>query len=258
MGIKKEFIITIVLLLLFTNATLHADTITLMGDSWAPYNAEPNSNEEGYAIEVARIIFERNGLKVEYEIAPWNRSLLEIRAGGYTGIVGASKGDARDFVFPEEEIGITKNVFFVTNNSKWRYSGIQSLEKERLGVIADYSYGKELDEYIKANNNNENKVQKVRGEDALLQNIKKLQAGRISVLVEDKAVLEYRLKKMGILTGIVEAGAIEENPIYIAFTPKNPNSGLYAKMISDGIVGLRKSGKLREILKKYGLKDWKK
>jgi polar amino acid transport system substrate-binding protein len=45
--------------------------------------------------------------------------------------------------------------------------------------------------------------------------------------------------------------------IYIAFSPANHKSKEYARILSEGIVSLRASGELKEILGKYGLDDWK-
>ena len=45
--------------------------------------------------------------------------------------------------------------------------------------------------------------------------------------------------------------------IYIAFSPKRADSQRYARMLSEGVVQLRRTGRLAVILSKYGLKDWK-
>ena len=44
--------------------------------------------------------------------------------------------------------------------------------------------------------------------------------------------------------------------IYIAFSPQKPESHKLAKILSEGMLKLRESGKLEEILNKYGLSDW--
>ena len=96
-------------------------------------------------------------------------------------------------------------------------------------------------------------------------NIKKLLKGRIDTIPEDKAVFVNMAHKMGVLDQIEEAGAdpilnkddFESLKIYLAFSPKNPNSKDYAKLLSEGIKEMRSSGELQKILAKYGLNDWK-
>ena len=58
---------------------------------------------------------------------------------------------------------------------------------------------------------------------------------------------------------ITHAGSASESiPLYVAFSPSNPKSETYAKIVSDGVEKLRKSGALKSIMNRYGLEDWKK
>jgi polar amino acid transport system substrate-binding protein len=43
----------------------------------------------------------------------------------------------------------------------------------------------------------------------------------------------------------------------MAFSPKNPKSKEYAKLLSAGIEQMRLSGELSKILAKYQLTDWR-
>ena len=49
-----------------------------------------------------------------------------------------------------------------------------------------------------------------------------------------------------------------ELPVYIGFSPARPESKRYAEMFTQGVRDLRRRMKLAEILKKYGVSDWKK
>jgi len=50
---------------------------------------------------------------------------------------------------------------------------------------------------------------------------------------------------------------VKPSKLFIAFSPKNPKSQEYAKLLSEGTAALRASGELRKILAKYGLSDWR-
>ena len=55
-----------------------------------------------------------------------------------------------------------------------------------------------------------------------------------------------------------EAGRLNQPvDVYIACSPNKPNSIVYTKLLSEGIVDLRKTGELQKTLEKYALKDWK-
>jgi len=101
-------------------------------------------------------------------------------------------------------------------------------------------------------------VQALGGDKPLERNIKKLVAGRVTVVIEASPVFMYYATKLGVQDKVRFAGtAVEPQKAYIAFSPKHPKSKEYAKMLSDGIDAMRKSGELKKILEKYGLKDWK-
>ncbi|MBF0239724.1 MAG: transporter substrate-binding domain-containing protein, partial [SAR324 cluster bacterium] len=134
---------------------------------------------------------------------------------------------------------------------------IQSLEKISLGVIADYLYGDEFDEYVKKYKDDDKRVQVVFGDGALSSNIKKVMIGRIDSFVEDMMVCNSELKNMKKSGDVVPAGQLVESNVYIAFSPNLETSEAYAKILTEGMIKLRKTGQLKEILDKYGLSDWK-
>ena len=57
---------------------------------------------------------------------------------------------------------------------------------------------------------------------------------------------------------IVSAGDVDHmDEIFMAFSPAKDSSKKYSQIFDEGLVELRKSGKLQEILDRYGVKDWK-
>ncbi|MCD4720459.1 MAG: transporter substrate-binding domain-containing protein [Desulfobacula sp.] len=232
-----------------------AGTITIVADAWPPYNGLPNTSEPGYGIEIAHQVFKAAGYTVDYKIVPWNRAIIDTREGKYNAIIGANIEDAPDFIFSEEEFGVSKRDFWARKGSSWRFTGIESLLKVRIGAIKDYSYGKELDKFFKKN---KELVQYVYGQDPLVQNIKKLLSGRIDITVENKNVFLQKAKKMGVSSQIISVGGSGSiDNLYIAFSPKIAKSREYAEIFTKGIRKLKDSGKLEKILAKYGLEYWK-
>ena len=258
----KSFLILSVLILL--PVTTSADTILLTSDTWCPYNCAVDAKLPGYTIEVSKRIFEKAGHTLKYEIAPWSRSLKLVKEGHITAIVGVTRNEAPDLIFPEQEFGISVIHFFKRKNFTWNFTGTQSLKSIRIGIMADYEYGSELDEYFEKNRNTI-KVQMIKAEKPLVLNIRKLLKKRIDVIPEDKSVFMNASHSMGVSDKIEDAGidpvtskeGLDESKLYMAFSPKNPKSEEYAKLISDGIEQMRLSGELSQILAKYNLMDWR-
>lgn len=232
------------------------DFITLVADEWCPYNCAPNTDKPGFMIEIAQYAFERLGHTIPYEEIPWARAIRGTREGQYDGIVGTGRVETPDFVFPENELGLAVHVFYVRQGSAWKYTGLESLEQISLGVVRDYSYGNLYETYIKPNKADGKRIQMVSGATGLMQNIKKLLAGRIDALIEDRAVFQNFLYQTKIPDQFAEAGVAYEEEVYIAFSPCHPHAAKYAGILSAAIVELRAAGELDTILRKYGLHDW--
>lgn len=238
-------------------SSLSADTVTILSDAWYPINGQPNSTHPGYMIEIAQTILETQGHQLDYRIAPWKRSILEVRKGNADCIIGAYKSDAPDFIFPDSPWGSAQFNFYIRQDSNWYYQGIASLSGMRLGVISGYSYSSELDQYIAEKKNSET-VQLVAGESGLEKNIRKLLAGRIDVLVSFSPVLNRKLAELGssMETRVKFAGNLEKKQgLYIACSPSKKSTSQYISAFSKGFIELKEKGLLKKILQKYGIKE---
>ena len=257
---KKTLSILGILLFLSTNAK--AETIRMVADQWCPYNCGVNDPRQGYIVDIARKIFAKYNIDIQYENVSWVRALEKTRLGEYDAAIGASITEGKGMIFPKEDMGLMRVHFFVKKGNTWRYNGIASLENKILGVITDYDYTDDLNAYIAKNQNNLQKVQAVNGDDALKMNLRKLDAGRIDIMPEDAFVMQYRVMSDKLEDKFDDAGvanpqlSIPNDGIFIAFSPKNPRSKEWAKILSDGITQMRRSGELQKILSSYGLKDW--
>lgn len=233
-----------------------ADEISIVADEWCPYNCEPGSENPGYIIEIAQKVFSAAGHQVVYANVNWARAIREARSGKYSAIVGAIVSDAPDFIYPTLDQGVTKSCFFKEPHLPWMFKGIDSMNEVKIGVINDYSYGDVIDGYIETGKAS-NGVQVVGGDNPLKLNVNKILKGRIDVLLEDPAVLGFYLKAEGKQDKLVNAGCTEGDPLFASFSPSNKASASYAKLLSEGMANMRADGRLKAILDKYGVQDWK-
>ncbi|MEZ5072366.1 MAG: transporter substrate-binding domain-containing protein [Bacteroidales bacterium] len=231
--------------------------ITLVADEWCPYNCAPETTDPGYLIEITREVFEARGIRVRYVTTTWSRAIYGTRTGAFDGIIGTGRLETPDFVFPESEQGISHHMFYTMPNRTWSYKDSTSLTGLVLGVIENYSYGSFWNAYVEENRHDKTKVQIVSGDDPLGRNLKKLEAGRIDVLVEDENVMNYHLSRQEESPSLFSAGEACEEKIYVAFSPMHPEAILYAEMLEAGVKALRESGRLAQILSKYHVTDWK-
>ena len=255
-GLMKNLFILFSIIAVATTGT--AETITIVADEWPPFNGEANSQAEGYMVDIARIVFETKGINLKYVTMPWKRALLETRQGIYAAVIGASKTDAAGFVFPEEELARNKLAFYVKKGNIWRFKGVESIQQIKLGAAAGYDYRQWLNDYIKENSDNANKVQILTGDVPLQRNLQRLLLNRIDAVVDTEAAILWEAKRLGVSHEIESAGYGDEpSYCYIAFSPNAVKSPVYAQILSDGIAQLRSTGQLQIILDRYGLTDWR-
>ncbi len=245
-------ILIILLSILISPFYAMADTIVIVGDAWCPYNCTDQKNP-GFIVKLAQTIFEKSGHTIEYSLVPWKRAKLGIIEGSYDGIVGMAKNDETEhlYIFPSVEIVESQFCFYAANDSQWKYTGIPSLENERLGVINGYGYdaeGTPIENYLK-NNKKTNRVLAVSGDEPLRQIIEMILLDRLSVVIEDCRVMDYTLDQMAYQSRLKKVGCLENvDKVHIAFSAKNPHSDQYAKILSDGIKELKKTGEYDRIV----------
>lgn len=250
----KSMSIPALIISLILSANVMAKTVSIRADSWYPMNGEPGSEKEGFMIDFAREVFSAAGYDVDYKIMPWERAIVSTREGSSDCVVGAYTEDAPDFNFPAEQWGKDITGYFILNSSSWVFNNLDSLLTEKIGVIEGYAYGEDLDKLIASR---KDIFKSIPGNDALEKNFKKLAANRIDVVIESVSVGKAKIKDMNLESKVKLGG---QNPssdsIYIACSPNTKGKAL-TQIVDEGTKAMRESGKLSQIMEKYGLSDWK-
>ena len=205
-------------------------------------------------IEVAKTVFERKGHNIDYQVHPWIKSIESVRNARATALVATTKLDAPDLIYPEKSMGSNKDCFYVRTQDKWEYNTLSDLKERKIGIAEAYAYNPLLSTYFSENSK---QTTIASGSDPLKLNLERLDNKTIDTLVENPFVFNYITAQEKIRDKYEEAGCTDDNDLYIAFSPKNPRSKEFAKMLSDGIEELRKDGTLDKIISKYALKDWR-
>lgn len=244
----------VVSLVLLGPASADEPVVRLCADQWMPYNGEPAAAKPGYVIELARTVFEPQGVKVEYNVMPWEEALGAVREGRMSGAIGANAEEAEGLTCPPESIGSISICLIVRAETAWAYDNIASFRKVTLGIIKGYSYWPALDAYIEKPDGKGLCI--AEGDTPLEDLMTKLQAGEIDVVAESEPVLLWYLRSHSLdreKFRVVFKGTPE--PIFVAFSSSDEGRR-YATMLGEGIRALRASGELTKLLQRYGLRDW--
>lgn len=232
-----------------------ADVIELRADHWCPFNCDPDAERPGFMVEIAREALGQFGHGVNYQTLNWTRSLDYARTGRIDGVIGTDPDEAPELVFGPP-LGTYQEAMAFRPGEMRALESPEAMEGLRLGAISEYNYNTAaIGEYIEARSGDAIHVQLLSGENALVQNLRKLAAGRVDVVPEDHSVLRYTLANLGMQNAFEIALDDEISELFIAFSPERETSALYAAQLSEGLEHLRATGRLDQILARYGLSD---
>jgi len=234
-----------------------AETIRFATIDYCPFTCEPSKEggKEGFMTDVLREAFEPAGYTLEIEMLPYVRAVSSVQSGAYDGIVVVGKDYAPDLVYPDEPTVMQRVVFLVNAGTPWRYTGVESLAQVKVGVVRGYHYvDPDLVAYLEEEQGNEARVNVMHGDTTTNRGLRMLQTDRVSTLLEGEYSAMYELEKMGGREEVMIAGYTENAfEDYTGFSPHNPNAAEYAQILSHTIAELRKSGRLDDILHRYGI-----
>lgn len=236
----------------FFSLPVVADTLSLQAVTRCPYICDIKSDKKGILIDITNYIFTRAGHKVDYQTHPWARVVNAASKGSIDGIIGATRKNVPDLLFPQHALMLSKIEFFVRYDETWQYKGLASLFKKRIGVINNLSYGK-MDSYIRKYTSNPRRILIISGKRTLSRSTNMLKAKRIGAILEDKMVMGYFLKQQNLQDRIKPAGGVSGENMYVAFSPLRPYAQKYTDLVSAALAKDDVKQKMKEILASYQL-----
>ncbi len=230
------------------------ERVVAVSDSWMPYTGEPNSNREGYAVEVLRSVLEERGFNVEYRELPWKRAMHEVLSGRADILVCATRDNLPELVFPGTPLGRADLCFF-TLDRDWRFAGPDSLAEVVTGFVQGYDYPQWFEDDL---GRHPGRFHALHGGDAFARMLAMLAEGRVQTIPGCSAVVDYYARLAGLEGKVYMAGCSRDgcHELYFGLSPANrPRSVLLAGILDEGMHIMRTTGQLDHLLLKYGLKD---
>jgi polar amino acid transport system substrate-binding protein len=229
--------------------------IRITGDDYCPLACNPESGHNGLGYDLAKLIYEPLGWKVEYRFLPWLRGLLYFQQGKLDLLPGVPKDDTpelRGAHFSTLPVIAPRMCFYTRADQAWTYRGTDSLLGGRLGIISGYYYWPELREYI-AVHKDDGRVDVLTTDNAMDISILKLSKKRIDYFAELRPAVEYQLLRQGLQKDIREATCLESFPLYMAFRPGFKEADELNAQWDKQLMPLLQSPQGVALLNKYGL-----
>ncbi len=227
-----------------------AEKISVCGDGagWPPFHyRDAVGHFRGYDLEVLDRILNPAGIKYEFSMPPWRRCLVGVDINQYQLAVSASFSKERSdkYLLTEPYYSITPVI--VSLKGKIAQSlKMQDLKKYRVCGLKGYSY------YFLQGAG----VELIRLHDNYYDTFHRLNENPCHALVARKEIVTAHLdwEKVKndelelVITPIIDA---EPDKFHMLISKMYPGAEQLKKILDEGIVRLRESGKLDELKAKY-------
>ncbi|GAB6887231.1 ABC transporter substrate-binding protein [Desulfothermus okinawensis JCM 13304] len=221
------------------------EKITLLTLEWPPYVGK-ELPQKGYTYVLVKKVLEKMGYSVEIKFRPWTRIIHKGKKGEIDGFFPAYYVKWREkYFYISDPFYGGPIVFLARKQSKIKYKHIEDLRTYRIGLVKGYINTDKID--------NANYLIKDYARNDLI-NLKKLIKGRVDLIVIDKYVAYYLMKKYlphCINKVEVLSPIIEYKNLYVCF-PKNRKNSL--KLLHDfnkGLSILRRNGTLDRLYNEW-------
>jgi len=238
---------------------VQAETLRFATINYCPFTCDPalENGREGVLTEVLRAALEPAGITLELTMLPFLRAIQETQQGKYDGMVVANHELAPELVYPDAPTLRQHVAFLVKAGETWTYAGIDSLRTMKIGIVEGYSYADaDLNAYLKEHQKDASKIVLLHGQNTTEQGIQMLLKDRFTLYLEGAYSAQYVLMKLGLQDQVAivgySTGAFDD---FTAFASQHPKARQYAALLSQAIKEMTASGKLKEILQKYGIRE---
>lgn len=247
---------TCVIICIFAPTIIKADSLRFTTIDYCPFTCDPlkENGKEGFMTDVLRATFEEAGYSIEIKMFPYARAVAAVNSGEYDGIVVVGKNYAPNLVYPDIPTESQPMSFFVKNETSWKYSGVESLSEVVVGIVKGYDYADvDLNRHFEEQSDSE-KIVMLHGVNTTERGLRMLQTKRVDTYIDGEYSVLYVLEKLGLSDTIIVVGyAANRFEDFTGFNPHNPKSADYAKLLSNKIREMKKTGELNKILSRYGI-----
>lgn len=218
----------ILAILLFQPAQLEAANrvIKISSDPWEPwvFGEEGGNATGGWSIDITKELFQRLGIETDIKVYPYERCIRQMKNGERDMLLMAKKTDERQkfLLYTDTSVSDPQLVYYATGRtSAFEWSDWPDLKDQIIGGVRGFNYG----EFHNAAKTHNIKVELTEND---LQNIKKLLAGRIDLVMLSRSTARHFLSKHPEFRGKLQAAKkpVANAEFYLALSKKGSATDL--------------------------------
>lgn len=197
----KKILLSVIVLLSFSAFTQTTE-LKLVSDIWPPFTDV--EGEKAFAMDLVKEALARIDIKTSIEIREFTDVIKNIDAGEFDGSAALWHSDEREMKYLYSEPYLQNQLVLVgRKGSDVSATSFADFEGKRIGVVADYAYGLDV---------NSEQVNLVPGMNDQ-QNLERLLSEQIDYMLVDALLIQYLLKYQ--VNDVTEYLEIGQSPIMI-------------------------------------------
>lgn len=216
-------------------------------DDWPPFEFHDDGGLGGLYGEVTHQVLSDMGLTIG-EVVPvsWRRGLDMIRTGGCHALVSAFRTPERTeyALFPSEPFSEHQWSFYTLRDRfpEQRFESLDELRELVVGAVHEWGYPKLFLDFLKTH-------PMVTRSTTSRRNFEMLLAGRVDVVLEDRAMGDHLIRELDAVCVIVPVQGIElrQHRSYLMFSRAAASPGL-VKRFSRALKRFKKTPRYAEIM----------
>jgi polar amino acid transport system substrate-binding protein len=203
----------------------------------------------GIAVEIAEALFSRLGIELRIQLMPWRRVLKTVQTGRADGVLLLMRTEEREQYLAFTDLVYEGREVFVFNRlvrPSFAWETFSDVKSCTLGLVEGYTYG---EAFLSAVDELDIAVDFA---DSTEQNLAKLAAGRVDLVVEDKRVVRCLLgsNPKWQSTLAFARKPVTVYPYYMGISLASPLVTLLSH-INGALGAMREDGTMAEILAGY-------
>lgn len=203
----------------------------------------------GIAVEIAEAVFSRLGVELRIQLTPWRRALKSVQTGRADGILLLMRSEEREQYVAFSDLVYEGREVFVFNrlvHPAFQWQTFADVQAYTLGLVEGYTYGEAFLAAV-----DELGIQ-VAYADSTEQNLAKLAAGRVDLVVEDERVVDCLLERNPRWQTTLESAEkpVTVYPYFMGISLASPLVELLPD-INGALHGMREDGTMDAILAAY-------
>lgn len=219
-------------------------TIHLASTDYPPYFS-PALRNDGVVGAITRAALAKRGYSVQLHYRPWSRLMAEVQAGSFDGVMAVWYSPEREqYLYYSQPLVYTSMGFYTRVDQPLAVAPLSALKPYTIGTVRGYKNPPAFDAARL----------KVEAANDDLTNLRKLAAGRLDLVLIDRALAGYLLPQLapGMAERIHWQGPpIARMPLHLGFYRGNKSGEQLTRQFNLGLAELRHSGELAAILQRY-------